>query len=171
MDTKSSEETKVFPLQTNSRGVPPLLHSQGLLQVLVPSSTRPPYMDGYELGRRCWQVANPRPKCRVVSGGFSGVMTCDVTPLSRDTAPYGAKWRSRQPKRSSSASRCIQSLCHTRIPVPMSMSMSFELRSCLPCRCSPRRRPLMVMLIQHRSSRFTRDEASIKLHDALNPVS
>lgn len=39
-----------------------------------------------ESARRCWQVANPRPKCRVVSGGFSGVMTCDVTPSTRRPA-------------------------------------------------------------------------------------
>lgn len=61
------------------------------------------------------KFTNPRPKCRVVSGGYSGVMTCDVTRAhaleprhSARALPYSAEWRcSPDSKRSSSASRCL----------------------------------------------------------------
>lgn len=61
------------------------------------------------------KFTNPRPKCRVVSGGYSGVMACDVTRAhaleprhSARALPYSAEWRcSPDSKRSSSASRCL----------------------------------------------------------------
>ncbi|KKP03752.1 hypothetical protein THAR02_04140 [Trichoderma harzianum] len=80
------------------------------------------------------KFTNPRPKCRVVSGGYSGVMACDVTRAhaleprhSARALPYSAEWRCSpvETKLQHITMPHCMLRTHTRIecmPIPMSMS-------------------------------------------------